>query len=138
MLAPSAGLNGKASYHYLDAGAITGDNYYRIKNLNADSTVGFSKVVKVTIAKSNESINVYPNPVVDGNIGLQFIYLPAGEYHVRLINNTGQVVFTNEFNHPGGTALQSILTNEKLTRGLYKLEVTKPDKAQSIINVLIK
>lgn len=138
MLVPTAGTSGKATYHYLDATAVAGDNFYRIKNVNNDSTIGNSKIVKITILKSDEAITVYPNPVEDGIIGLQLSYLPAGQYHVRLINTLGQVILSNEFNHPGGTALQPILTNGKLTRGLYKLEVTGPDKGQSIINVLIK
>ena len=138
MLAPTAGKDGKALYHYLDATAVAGDNYYRINNVNFDSTTGYSKIVKVTILKSDEAINVYPNPVEDGIIGLQLSYLPAGLYHVRLINNIGQIVLSNAFSHPGGTALKSVLTNGKLTGGMYKLEVTKPDKSQRIINVLIK
>ncbi len=135
---PTADTTGIASYIGIDESAVSGSYFYRIKNNNLDSSFGYSKVIKVTLDKSFENIGVYPNPVVQGTIGLQMTYQPQGQYYVRLINALGQVVLTTQITHPGGMAMHNITINTKLPTGVYTLEVTKPNKVKTTIQVVIR
>ncbi len=132
-------LNGAiAHYNYVDVNAIQGNAFYRIKNINLNGSFQYSRVVKVVIGSMVENISVYPNPVVDGVISLQLSNQPQGKYKLRLINNLGQIIFTNQIIHAGGTALKTIVTTQKLVTGTYELEVTKPNNTKTNMNVLVK
>ena len=136
--APIADTTGIAAYIGTDESAVSGSYFYRIKNINLDSSIGYSKVIRVTLNKSFENIGVYPNPVVQGTIGLQMTYQPQGQYYVRLINALGQIVLTTQVTHPGGMAMHNITINTKLPTGVYTLEVTKPNKAKTTIQIVIR
>lgn len=103
-LAALSSSGATASYSWLDVNPINGDNYYRIVSISAaGSTIGsYSQVVKVKIGKTLSTISVYPNPIVDGNIGLQLINIPKGTYSVRVLNSLGQLILNKNIQHFGG------------------------------------
>jgi hypothetical protein len=81
-------------------------------------------------------IIVYPNPVTDGILRLQFNSQPAGEYSVRLINKLGQVIVSKQINHAEGSSIEVIKGDYPLAHGMYRLEVTKPDAEAKVISVM--
>ncbi len=123
-------------YNWLDLNATAGDHYYRIRSIGLDGKNEYSSVVKVSVGKGNTGIAVYPNPVKDGKIGLQFNNMPAGEYTVRLLNTIGQVLLVKEIQHSGGNATNVITEANTVVKGIYRLEVINPDKSKTSLNVL--
>lgn len=81
-------------------------------------------------------ITIYPNPIVDGIINLQFINEPAGKYGIRLLNPLGQVIVSKQIERADGNSAESIKWDYKQAHGIYQLEVTKPDGSVKIIKVM--
>jgi hypothetical protein len=134
--APVTGEN--ASYNWLDEKPISGANFYRIRNLDQDGSSQYSTVVEVKLADRGAGYTVYPNPVRNSTIGFQFTNQPAGEYHLRLFNLAGQVVFSKLLVHGGGNGRQSVVIGKHLEGGLYKLEITNSATDAAEISVLVK
>jgi hypothetical protein len=132
-------LNAKAGvssdiYDWLDSNTPNEKNYYRIVSVGNDGTLSYSQVVSIKEDRSS-SINIYPNPVKDGVLGLQLTNMPKGVYILSLFNATGQKITTTEITHQGGSCSQQIILNKELAKGLYRLEVIKPDNTNAVINV---
>jgi uncharacterized protein YpmS len=124
-----------ASYNWLDATPNTGDNYYRIQLTNQSGTVIYSQVVKVKTGNISSEIALYPNPIVNGVIGLQLNNMPKGKYGVRIINTVGQTILKKTIQHLGGSSTETLSLANYLAKGLYKLEVIHPDKSKTVINL---
>lgn len=81
------------------------------------------------VQAGNPAISVYPNPVVNGVINLQMNNMPQGAYNVRVFNSIGQVIATKQINHAAGSATET-LNIKGLSKGMYQLEVVKPDNSK--------
>jgi len=84
---------------------------------------------------TTSSIVIYPNPVQDGTIMLHLNNMPAGNYSFRLLNAAGQQVVFKQIYFAGSSGTESIRTN--VTKGVYILEITKPDNTKQINKVII-
>lgn len=126
------------SYKWLDATAMQGDNFYRIKMVARNGAIVYSQVVKISLAQLISSIEIYPNPVTDGTIGLKLANQPKGVYKIRLLNSAGQVIQNNTIEHPGGSITTTVITNnDKLSSGMYQLQVIIPNKSTANFKIVI-
>jgi hypothetical protein len=102
-------------------------------NINLVSTVnnmGFAKPHVATVApettsafrKSAFSVGVFPNPVSNGNMKLQFQNLDLGDYSVNIYSSTGVLVKQTLVSHPGGSANYPMAT--PFAKGIYIVEVS--------------
>ena len=124
----ATGVNGSdVNYNWVDANPATGDNYYRIRSTGTNGDIKYSAIVKVTMAKGNPAITVYPNPVTNRMVAVQFTDMMKGIYTLKLISSIGQVVSTQQVTHGGGNGTQSIRLDRGVANGTYKLEIIKPD-----------
>jgi hypothetical protein len=129
-VAATGNARAEITYGWLDVRAVQGTNYYRIKSVDADGAFSYSSVVKVLIGKSAPAVSVYPNPVVGGQMNLNFSDMKAGAYQVRLLNILGQIASVNMISHSGGSSNQLIAMPAKTGVGTYILEVIAPDGAR--------
>lgn len=83
----------------------------------------------------NPSISVYPNPVINGKVQLQFTNMPQGTYTVKVLNTLGQVITTKIINHAEGSAIESMQI-PKGVKGVYQVEITKPDNTKSTNKII--
>ena len=60
------------SYSWLDAHPNEGHNYYRVKEWYTSGNVSYSEVVDVKTGDKKESFEVFPNPVTDNHLTVQF------------------------------------------------------------------
>ena len=127
--------SGAGQYNWTDVNAATGDNYYRIQSIGNDGSVQYSTVAKVNIGAVNPAFAVYPNPVSNGVIGLQFTNQPQGTYIVKLLTTLGQVLVTKVINHAGGSASETIPFSRTMAKGVYQLEINSPDNTKTSINL---
>ena len=131
-----ANNNSTGNYNWLDKQPATGDNYYRIKNVDRDGSFAYSKIVKVNRVVAAGEISVYPNPVTDGIIRLHLKNMAEGNYTVRLLNVAGQVLLVKEIENTGGSITTPIIIPNELAKGMYRLEVLQPGTPATTINVL--
>lgn len=111
---------GKASYSQIDASPILGVSYYRISAVEVDGKKFYSIIVRVDTRQSNTTdINLYPNPVRDGQFVMQIPELNAGKYNLQVFNAVGQQVITQTIEHLGGFAIRSVQLPTGQTSGVY-------------------
>jgi hypothetical protein len=84
----------------------------------------------VVPASGNAAIVVYPNPVTNGVINLQMNNMPAGNYNVRVFNSMGQTILVKFINRVAGSSTETIQLGKGFTKGVYQLDVVKPDNSK--------
>ena len=131
-----AGNKGYGSYQWIDKQPVSGYNFYRIMSVGQDNKTEYSTVMKILVDDQKPSLSVYPNPVTNGVINLQFTNQPGGIYSLRLLNVSGQVIASKQIIHNGNNQTENIKWDHKLARGVYDLEVTKPAGETEIIKVM--
>ena len=127
-------------YNLTDPGLEAGYYYYRVKAVSSShGAYDYSDVVKVKVLKSRAGLYVYPNPVIDGVIGLKMSAAsPEGRYAVRLINELGQAVTLQQFQHIKAASTQLISYPSYIAAGSYRLEVTGPDKNKVLLKIIVQ
>jgi hypothetical protein len=125
-----------ASYTTADVNPVEGYNYYRVKSMDINGKIKFTKVVKVLIGNIKKEITIYPNPLTDGMIHLQLMNQSQGNYGIRLLNKAGQVMVSKQIHHSEGRSTEDIKWDYNLAHGMYQLEVTKPDGTRTSINTI--
>ena len=114
------------NYNWLDTQATTGCNYYRIKSIHIAGNIKYSVVVKVIITKikSSPSIAVYPNPITNNRISVQFNNIGEGIYTFQLFNAARQLIAIKTTRHYGTASSETFEINEMLANGIYELQLS--------------
>lgn len=128
---------GSNSYHITDPAPAAGMNFYRIKSIEQTGRSQYSSIVKVLVQDNNKGISVYPNPVTGNIIHLYFSNQAAGNYTARLLNSTGQAIFTGKISQADGNGNTQInLGSQQIPKGNYLLEMIKPDQTRTTIQLI--
>lgn len=122
--------NGSSSYSIVDTSPIFGINLYRIKVVNRDNTISYSKVVLVNYNNLTNSVSVSPNPVTSGFFTITFSHLKAGKVTVKLFSNNGQLVMDQPIDYNGSTDNQLINVPSNISKGIYQLVITDGSNSQ--------
>ena len=125
---------GTGQYSWTDNNPSPGNNYYRIASVSKDGQIAYSAIVNVVMGKVFESISIFPNPVANGIINLQFSNQPQGNYSVRLFNSLGQILVSENISHAGNNT--ETIHCKTLSKGIYNLEIKKPDGTTEVLKVL--
>lgn len=124
------------TYSWTDSDVPQGVYYYRIKSVDSDGKESYSKAARVEMSGGQARLSVNPNPVIDGTIYLHFSQESSGAYKLRLLHASGQVIFSGTFHHAAGSGPHKISPSQKLARGIYQLEITKPDGSVEVVPVV--
>jgi hypothetical protein len=136
--ASAGNYNGNRTYDWLDKNATAGVNYYRIISIGNNENIQYSRIVKVNMSKVNTSVMVYANPVTDGVIKVLFNNMEHGKYMARLMNSTGQLILSTQFDHAGGSLMKNITPDQLLAKGIYHLEISSMGKEKVMLKVIIE
>lgn len=128
---------GANTYNFTDANPVSGNNFYRIRSVSTDDKFQYSKLVVVKMDKTS-GIRVYPNPITDGSVSVEFKNMATGKYSIRLLTGIGETIFTKTISHAAVTSTEKIHTANKLISGMYQLQITAPDKATTVIKVIVQ
>jgi hypothetical protein len=132
-LLPTSNNGGSAAYHFNDATASEGDNYYRVRGNSITGRIDYTSIVKVGPLKQNPGMSIYPNPVTDNTVNLKLTNLPKGAYQMQVINNLGQVILSTSLQLQNGNTVKSIQLPPNMAAGNYRLKVT--DSADKITTI---
>ena len=105
------------SYGYSDAAPLTGENFYRLKMLNADgSTTGYSVVATIVTQTLSTTIRLYPNPFID----MIYIASPKPFSRIVLRDALGRALQVRDY----GSGINSTqIPAASLPAGLYFVQV---------------
>ncbi len=107
------------NYCNTDLSPATGNNFYRIKAIDKNGVTTYTSIALVNIGNGKTSINIYPNPVQNRMINIQFTNLPNGKYQLILYNNIGQQIFNRTIEHSGGSGAQGLILPSNTKPGAY-------------------
>ncbi len=121
------------NYQFTDVAPFSGDNYYRLKQVDIDGSFEYSQVKVVKFEqRTNGGIAVYPNPANDA-IYLEYSFEQEGNIQVELFDVNGKKQFSQNYNSqesryqininqlvPGTYFLQIISSTETITRKVIK------------------
>jgi len=119
-VAPRSNTADKEMYSSFDASPVSGANFYRIKAIETDGKIIYSKLLKVSIGTKTKELSLFPNPVTNNILTIGFSGV-KGQYMMRIINATGQEVFTKTIVHSGGTLTEAISLPSAINKGIYSL-----------------
>ena len=109
-----SGANG---YQFTDNNPTTGTNYYRLKSVDNDGAVTFSKVVSVNFG-GKQSFSIIPNPARDfAKISFS---KTVDKATITVYDITGKAVITQSLS---GSANSYKLNTQTLTNGVYVIKV---------------
>ena len=83
-------------------------------------------------------IAVYPNPVENKKLQLQFVNQPIGKYSLQLVNNAGQQVYTGVLQLSIKDAIRLVQLESSLPAGVYSLSITDSNGKKTTQQVIIK
>ncbi|WP_138483558.1 T9SS type A sorting domain-containing protein [Dyadobacter bucti] len=112
--------NANRNYSFTDAFPVRGQNLYRLKMTDLDSTFAYSKIEALSFDKPND-IMLYPNPITMGEqLNLR---LEEGSIdQVQIYDIYGKLVHDTSNIHPGQ---QGEIRTSHLAVGVYVIKVTR-------------
>ncbi len=128
----SGDVNVSKDYSYTDAQPLNGNNFYRLKQVDLDGTITYSKILYENITQDSK-YNFSPNPFQD-KITIQFPDKDHNGLFISLTDISGKSVFRH-FEPDPATRYYDLNTGD-LPGGVYFLQII--DNDQIIKEKLIK
>jgi hypothetical protein len=119
-----------SKYSFTDYSPVNGNNFYRIRQIDADNRFLYSEVKRIVINYALNRVAVVQNPVQD-QLRLQFNLVSGETLLVQLKNTTGQLVMSRNINSAAGRSIVD-LDVASIRSGLYYLHVTGKNFTETI------
>ncbi len=113
-----------SEYTFKDSKPYNGLTYYRLKQVDLDSTKDFSKIVAVTVHNNSGSLLVYPNPIEDNHLTVIMPFFDGEKVLITINDMLGKVWYDVTTVYNGDS--YSITSN--LPTGVYLLTVSNANK----------
>jgi len=124
-------------YDYTDIKPSAAVNFYRIKAVSLSGKIQYSPVARVNAIDKESAISIYPNPVVNKTVQLQFSNQPAGRYNSILIYDNGVQEQLQSFQVNEGQASLSLSLPKNLQPGVYRLQFSGPDNSRIVKTIIV-
>ncbi|HVS98435.1 MAG TPA: T9SS type A sorting domain-containing protein, partial [Puia sp.] len=136
-----AGLNNKnqTTYSFEDGHMVIGNNYYRLRQVDRDGNVRYSKVVtlyKNAPAAKGNSMGIYPNPATS-TISYTVASTASTQVIVQVYNMSGVVLLTTQQQLNAGNNQQTVALSG-LKNGNYFLRVTNREGSCQYVQPFVK
>ena len=122
----------ETSYSFVDEAPLDGVNYYRIKFVDRDGTITYSKVEMVEFGSNTFAFEIYPNPAKE-KIFLKFKDPSSDVYYLRMVNATGRSIYMLP-----KPQLQNGIDISKCAKGIYYLQVTDNKTKKTVTQKFVK
>jgi len=115
---------GSQDYSWIDNSIAEGTVYYRIKAVSFDGSFYYSAILSVKQNNSDLTVQVSPNPVLDGTVNILLNNVRAGKYSLKIINSAGTAIETKTFDiNDGRNVIQTVSLPAGSSKGLYYLQL---------------
>jgi hypothetical protein len=111
--------NTNLNYNAIDESPLMGITYYRLKQVDANGTVSYSRPVTINVQKNDLEVSIYPNPSDGQEV---YVQVPDAQIaDIQVFNSTGfRVNIQQSIQHQN---LVRIKPTETLPQGLYIVQV---------------
>ncbi len=118
--------NSQQIYVYRDARIYAPEVFYRIKGISKQGEVSYSKVARLKNSSTQE-IRIYPNPVRDFTINIEFLTVVNGNVEIVIHGMKGEKLFYNQVSPGGNRNIRIKVPNLFSVQTLYILSVSFND-----------
>lgn len=120
------------AYQFADPiGSMNGVIYYRIKTVDQDGKVSYSKIVSLRLTGAVKGFNVYPNPFTS-DLKVEVEAAQDAAVTIRISNAAGQTVFSrSSFVQKGNNVLVVASELSALQKGMYFVELISENGKQT-------
>lgn len=132
---PRSNNNDRADYIQLDVAPIPGLNYYRIVAVENNGKTIMSRIMKVETGKKEQSILIYPNPVIGKQLNIIVTNVTPGQYKLRVMNATANEVLLKTINSRN-SVIAGIVELPVLPKGIYTLLITGDNYTQTKLFII--
>ena len=125
---------GNKIYNFVDKNPLAGTSYYRLKQTDIDKKTAYSKPVSVNFGgKNTNTLDIFPNPTTQDNIGMVLYGEKEESYQVSISNMEGKVILSENIKTDSSGKYKATLAMQgSLAQGVYVM------KAISENNVFVK
>jgi hypothetical protein len=110
------------TYNYVDGRILSGSNFYRLREVDNDGVVRYSKIISLTNTETAPKMQVYPNPA-SGIVNFAINSHSGDQVSVKIYNLAGVLVAARDQEVAAGLTQQSMAVSN-LKTGSYILQVT--------------
>jgi len=115
--------NTQQKYIYKDDRINASQVFYRIKAFSKQGEVSYSNIVKLTNSASQE-IRVYPNPVTNFTINIEFLNKINENVEITLYGTRGEKLYYNQVNPRGNRYISFKVPNLFSVKTMYILNIS--------------
>jgi hypothetical protein len=124
------------SYQFLHLNSHSGDNYYRLIQVDIDGSSTIYNIINVNCENNNSSyFNIYPNPS-NGNIHLilndQRI---SGDALVRILDTKGNLILNKAIDVKDG--INMYIVDEEISSGIYYININNGNNSTTIVKHIV-
>ncbi len=118
------------------SGSVTNEQH--VAAVNNTAQVKNNSTAKTIIAEHASDIKVYPNPVQNKILHINFTNQADGNYDLKLVNQLGQVVYSNAVQLTGDNSVISLQLGKTLAPGNYQLNITTAGGIKNSQQIIIE
>lgn len=126
-----------STYNWVDTKPNNSINYFRIKAISNSGEIKYSEIIRISTRIADESISIYPNPLIGTNLNVHLNNKVKGDYAISLYNNSGQMVYNKVIIHDGGSSVVTIQLPIASSNGVYQLNIKNPDGTHAVIKLMV-
>ena len=133
-----AGINNGNTndYLFIDNNMLKGNNYYRLREVDMDGVIRYSKIVTLNNVEVAGKMAIYPNPVI-AVLNYSITSPAAQQVIVQVYNLSGIVLQTSQQQLSAGSNQQSLAING-LKSGNYILKVSNRTGSSQYVQPFVK
>jgi hypothetical protein len=124
------------SYSFTDQHMLKGNNYYRLRQVDMDGVIRYSKVLTLDNVEADGKMAVYPNPAI-AVLNFSVTSPAAQQVIVQVYNLSGIVLLTTQQQLTVGNNQQSVAITG-LKSGNYILKVSSRTGSSQYIQPFVK
>jgi hypothetical protein len=132
--------NSTSTYTYSDNNMLNGNNYYRLRMVDMDNVVRYSKIVSLYDLQQTETasskMTIFPNPAA-ATINYTVASSSNQQVIVQVYNLAGVVLLTAEQQLNAGNNVQTIAVSS-LKAGNYFLKITNVEGSSQYVQPFVK
>jgi len=122
--------NKRHDYTFQAGSPAIGKTYFRLKSVDFDGYTETFNVVSATFS-AEKTVKIFPNPVVDSNMNIDFNFIPGEQVIVSITNLNGMEVYSQNVSE------QQNLLPLSIEAGTYLVKI-KSTEVSSVSRIVIK
>lgn len=120
----AVGNSASQQYLFKDLHPNTIGNFYKIICVDRSGKRSVTEVIKVNYNTINNTLTIYPNPVVQKELNVSLTDMQAGQYRIIIYGDGGQMVYSQPYEHNGSDKTIHLALPLTIKTGPYRIYIS--------------